>query len=212
MWHDLQGWRGSAESKRPQHARGAQDQGKRQLCTRHRSHDSPTAERQMICRSSRKPRQHAGRSPRNRLFSVDHKKYIPGQYRSNRWRLQPNNNKTAHLAVTTDTYRPLHHNLYRSTFLIVSYTPPFSAMHFSSLLSLASLAALGSSQNTSLPDYPEPVAPGLTFLYTSLVECQNGLYKGPPGPRGIRTAIPILGGNVTGPRIKGAPPISYSLI
>ena len=77
-------------------------------------------------------------------------------------------------------------------------------MHFSRLLSLASIAALGSSQNTSLPDSPEPVAPGLTFLYTSLVECQNGLYTGPEGPRGIRTAIPILGGNVTGPRIKGA--------
>jgi hypothetical protein len=83
-------------------------------------------------------------------------------------------------------------------------------MHFSRLLSFASLAALGSSQNTSLPDYPEPVAPGLTFLYTSLVECQNGLYAGPPGPRGIRTAIPILGGNVTGPRIKGVLPFPFA--
>jgi hypothetical protein len=130
-------------------------------------------------------------------------KYIPGYYISNLWRQRPNNNnKTAHLAVTDPFRYPLHH-FHRSTLPTIDHPSPLLAMHFSRPLSLASLAALGSSQNTSLPEYPEPVAPGLTFLYTSLVECQNRLYTGPEGPRGIRTAIPILGGNVTGPRIKG---------
>lgn len=139
-----------------------------------------------------------------RLFSVDHRKYIPGYYISNLWRRRSNNNnKIAHLTVT-DTSRHLHHFFHRSTVPTIDRPSPLLAMHFSRLLSLASLAVLGSSQNTSLPEYPKPVAPGLTFLYTSLVECQNRLYTGPEGPRGIRTAIPILGGNVTGPRIKGA--------
>lgn len=80
-------------------------------------------------------------------------------------------------------------------------------MLFSQLLSLASLAALGSAQDTSLAETPEPAAPGLTFLYTSYVECQNRLYT-TQGPRGIRTAIPIIGGNVTGPRIRGLDPLA----
>jgi hypothetical protein len=141
-----------------------------------------------------------------RLFSVDHRSIYPGAI-SNLWRQRANNNKTVHLAVT-ETVRHLHHCFLRTAFPTVDHPPPSLTMHFSRLLSLASLAALGSSQNNSLPEYPEPVAPGLTFLYTSLVECQNRLYTGPEGPRGIRTAIPILGGNVTGPRIKGASPFS----
>jgi hypothetical protein len=165
----------------------------------------------MICRSSRKPRQHAGQSPRNRLFSVDHRSIYPGNIDQTCGDNRPNNNKTAH-HVVTGTFRHSHHHCCRLTFPIVDHSLLLFAMHFSRLLSLASLAALGTSQNTSLPDYPEPVAPGLTFLYTSLVECQNGLYTGPPGPRGIRTAIPILGGNVTGPRIKGAAPICSFLL
>ena len=135
-------------------------------------------------------------------------KYIPGYYISNLWRQRASNNKTIQIAVT-DVVRYLHYYFHRPTLPTVDHPLPLLAMHFSRLLSLASLAALGSSQNTSLPEYPEPVAPGLTFLYTSLVECQNGLYEGPPGPRGIRTAIPILGGNVTGPRIKGESPRSF---
>lgn len=75
-------------------------------------------------------------------------------------------------------------------------------MRFQNLVSLASLAVLGSTQNTSIPAVPEPPAPGLTFLYTSYAECQNGLYTS-QGPRGIRTAIPIIGGNFTGPRLRG---------
>lgn len=120
------------------------------------------------------------------------------------WSQEQDNNKTTH----PDTVRHLHHHYYQS--LTIVHRPSRLTMHFSRLLSLASLAALGCSQNTSLSDVPEPAAPGLTFLYTSLVECQNRLYTGPEGPRGIRTAIPILGGNVTGPRIKGVTPVIYS--
>lgn len=80
-------------------------------------------------------------------------------------------------------------------------------MLFTRFISLAALAALGSCQNTSVPDVPEPPAPGLTFLYTSYAECQNGLYSS-QGPRGIRTAIPIIGGNFTGPRLRGQIPPS----
>jgi hypothetical protein len=53
----------------------------------------------------------------------------------------------------------------------------------------------------SAPAHP-PKPPGLEYLYTCLVECHNGLYT-TQGPRGLRTAIPIIGGNVTGPRING---------
>jgi hypothetical protein len=75
-------------------------------------------------------------------------------------------------------------------------------MRFQILLSIATFAVVGSTQNTSVPAIPEPPAPGLTFLYTSYAECQNGLYTS-QGPRGIRTAIPIIGGNFTGPRLRG---------
>ena len=76
-------------------------------------------------------------------------------------------------------------------------------MRLINLLSLASLAFVGSAQNSSVPAVPEPAAPGLTFLYTCYAHCQDGLYK-TQGPRGIRTAIPIIGGNFTGPRLKGS--------
>ena len=144
-------------------------------------------------------------SPRNelaRLFLLDDKSIYPG-----------NIDQTCGDSDKTTTKRHILRSLttaqylrYRSTLLTIVHSLQLLKMHFSRLLSLASLTALGTSQNTSLPDSPEPVAPGLTFLYTSLVECQNGLYTGPEGPRGIRTAIPILGGNVTGPRIKGTLP------
>ncbi|KAK5118170.1 hypothetical protein LTR85_008150 [Meristemomyces frigidus] len=52
------------------------------------------------------------------------------------------------------------------------------------------------------PTSKEPPGPSLTFLYTSYVDCLNGIY-GTQGPRGIRTAIPIVGGNFTGPRLSG---------
>lgn len=75
-------------------------------------------------------------------------------------------------------------------------------MYLRRLLSFAALAVLGSAQNTSVPAVPEPPAPGLTFLYTSYAECNNSLYTS-QGPRGIRQAIPIIGGNFTGPRLRG---------
>ncbi|KAK4554301.1 hypothetical protein LTR86_008509 [Recurvomyces mirabilis] len=76
-------------------------------------------------------------------------------------------------------------------------------MRFSVPTSLC-FAALGLAQSPpqGYGGGNEPVAPGLTFLYRSYAVCGNGLYN-TEGPRGIRTAIPILGGNVTGPRIKG---------
>ena len=56
-------------------------------------------------------------------------------------------------------------------------------------------------------DSAEPAAPGLTFLYTAYVDCLNRVYTH-TGPRGICTAIPIVGGNFTGPRMKGLHPPS----
>jgi hypothetical protein len=75
-------------------------------------------------------------------------------------------------------------------------------MRLQHLLSLLSFATFGGTQNTSIQAAHEPLAPGLTFLYTSYAECQNGLYA-TQGPQGIRTAIPIIGGNFTGPRLRG---------
>lgn len=48
----------------------------------------------------------------------------------------------------------------------------------------------------------EPQAPALQFLYTSYVECLNSIYE-TQGPKGIRKAIPIVGGNFTGPNLSG---------
>ncbi|PLB46469.1 hypothetical protein P170DRAFT_477349 [Aspergillus steynii IBT 23096] len=48
----------------------------------------------------------------------------------------------------------------------------------------------------------QPSAPGLSFLYTAYVECKGNLMEA-AGPHGIRRAIPIVGGNFTGPRISG---------
>lgn len=48
---------------------------------------------------------------------------------------------------------------------------------------------------------PEP--PKLQFLYTAFVECESNLMAETAGPHGIRKAIPIVGGNFTGPHISG---------
>lgn len=69
-----------------------------------------------------------------------------------------------------------------------------------SLLAFAALAV--SSYGHFHPTSPEPAAPGITFLYTSYVDCLNAIYE-TQGPRGIRTTIPIVGGNFTGPRLSG---------
>ncbi|KAJ9630793.1 hypothetical protein H2203_001318 [Taxawa tesnikishii (nom. ined.)] len=47
-----------------------------------------------------------------------------------------------------------------------------------------------------------PAAPSLSFLYTLYCWCETNIYS-TQGPRGIRTTIPIVGGNFTGPRLAG---------
>jgi hypothetical protein len=47
-----------------------------------------------------------------------------------------------------------------------------------------------------------PVAPALEYMYTAYADCKAGLYESQT-PKGIRTAIPIVGGNFTGPRLNG---------
>lgn len=76
-------------------------------------------------------------------------------------------------------------------------------MRLSSLLtSLLPLLTLPIPSTSSLTASDTPKPPALEFLYTCFVTCHNGLYE-TNGPRGLRTAIPIVGGNVTGPRISG---------
>ncbi|QMW36776.1 hypothetical protein G4B11_000012 [Aspergillus flavus] len=47
-----------------------------------------------------------------------------------------------------------------------------------------------------------PTAPELSFLYTAYVKCEGTLMES-RGPHGIRKAIPIVGGNFTGPHLSG---------
>ncbi|KAK6436875.1 hypothetical protein LTR95_006932 [Oleoguttula sp. CCFEE 5521] len=74
-------------------------------------------------------------------------------------------------------------------------------MRYTSLLALCSVAS-ATVPSTQHRHPSQPQAPGLEYLYTAYVECLNNIYNS-QGPRGIRTAIPIVGGNVTGPRING---------
>jgi len=73
-----------------------------------------------------------------------------------------------------------------------------------SLLTSLCLTAIGAlSQQTPGTYTPAPPPPpGLTFLYTCYAICDNRLYT-TQGPRGLRTTIPIIGGNFTGPRLRG---------
>lgn len=48
----------------------------------------------------------------------------------------------------------------------------------------------------------EPEPPALSFLYRAYVVCAPSIYE-TEGPYGIRKAIPIIGGNFTGPRLRG---------
>ncbi|KAJ5352751.1 hypothetical protein N7541_003565 [Penicillium brevicompactum] len=48
-----------------------------------------------------------------------------------------------------------------------------------------------------------PAAPELSFLYTAYVECEGDLMDTSIGPHGQRKAIPIVGGNFTGPHLSG---------
>jgi hypothetical protein len=48
-----------------------------------------------------------------------------------------------------------------------------------------------------------PAAPKLSFLYTAFVECEGNLMDTTVGPHGQRKAIPIVGGNFSGPHLSG---------
>ncbi|KAL4811295.1 hypothetical protein BDV18DRAFT_129070 [Aspergillus unguis] len=59
----------------------------------------------------------------------------------------------------------------------------------------------------SLPEVPAAAAanvpaPELSYLYTAFVHCKETVMSD-DGPRGTRRAIPIVGGNFTGPRLSG---------
>ncbi|KAE8150640.1 hypothetical protein BDV25DRAFT_139638 [Aspergillus avenaceus] len=67
-----------------------------------------------------------------------------------------------------------------------------------SLRPLLLLSQLGPAVTTA----SAPPAPELTYLYTAYVKCKGSLMES-DGPHGIRRAIPIVGGNFTGPRLSG---------
>ena len=67
-------------------------------------------------------------------------------------------------------------------------------------LLLLSQAGYGAAAS---PAYP--TAPELSFLYTAYVKCEGTLMES-RGPHGIRKAIPIVGGNFTGPHLSGSVP------
>ncbi|XPS77621.1 hypothetical protein M3J09_009649 [Ascochyta lentis] len=47
-----------------------------------------------------------------------------------------------------------------------------------------------------------PTAPGLEYLYTAFVDCEPRIFTTQTS-KGLRTAIPIVGGNFSGPRLTG---------
>lgn len=47
-----------------------------------------------------------------------------------------------------------------------------------------------------------PSTPGLEYLYTAFVDCDPRIFTTQTA-KGLRTAIPIIGGNFTGPRLNG---------
>ena len=75
-------------------------------------------------------------------------------------------------------------------------------MMYSSSSLFAILAVLGVSLCGVACQTTEPTAPALDYLYTAYVTCTPALYRS-AGPRGVRTAIPIVGGNFTGPKMSG---------
>lgn len=50
--------------------------------------------------------------------------------------------------------------------------------------------------------FTPPSTPHLSYLYTAFVYCSPSIYE-TQGPNGIQKAIPIIGGNFTGPRLHG---------
>ncbi|KAF1922291.1 uncharacterized protein M421DRAFT_427065 [Didymella exigua CBS 183.55] len=47
-----------------------------------------------------------------------------------------------------------------------------------------------------------PTAPALEYMYTAFADCKAGIFTAQTA-KGLRTAIPIVGGNFTGPRLNG---------
>ncbi|KAM3422999.1 hypothetical protein BST61_g474 [Cercospora zeina] len=74
-------------------------------------------------------------------------------------------------------------------------------MHFSILTTLFAAAASATAQ-TVLPPKTAPIPPGLVWLYTAFADCEPTLFA-MQTPKGIRQAIPIVGGNFTGPHLSG---------
>ncbi|KAL3476411.1 hypothetical protein BJX99DRAFT_228090 [Aspergillus californicus] len=71
-----------------------------------------------------------------------------------------------------------------------------------STLAIQSLASTTSSTSASHVAAATPSPPELSYLYTAFVYCKGSLMN-EDGPRGTRRAIPIVGGNFTGPRLSG---------
>ncbi|KAL4792551.1 hypothetical protein BDV19DRAFT_392045 [Aspergillus venezuelensis] len=74
----------------------------------------------------------------------------------------------------------------------------FSRLRDFALVALAFQTLSGSSA-LAAEDLP---APELSYLYTAYVYCRGTLMN-EDGPKGTRRAIPIVGGNFTGPRLSG---------
>ncbi|KAJ5622423.1 hypothetical protein N7528_005655 [Penicillium herquei] len=66
------------------------------------------------------------------------------------------------------------------------------------------LALLFTTLPFSQPTYASttPPTPSLSYLYTAYVLCAPSIYES-QNPTGIQKAIPIIGGNFTGPRLSG---------
>lgn len=59
-----------------------------------------------------------------------------------------------------------------------------------------------SSLATASTNQTVPAAPSFEHLFTLLVDCTPRIFT-TQTPKGLRTAIPIVGGNFTGPRLSG---------
>ncbi|KAB2576611.1 UPF0311 protein [Lasiodiplodia theobromae] len=78
-------------------------------------------------------------------------------------------------------------------------------MHLLRTLLTTTLALLLAPPSTASPITTNPsipAAPALEYLYTALVDCTPRIFTDQT-PAGLRTAIPIVGGNFTGPRLRG---------
>lgn len=83
--------------------------------------------------------------------------------------------------------------------LLISHIMKFPIL-LSSLLITLSTSTLSQSLLATVEEEPQP--PSLEFLYTAYVTCLPTLYE-TQGPLGIRKAIPIVGGNFSGPFFSG---------